>query len=143
MLGYRITLDDGTTRDLEASGYHVDDEGALIVVGGEEPIERFSSGVWLWVQDLGTPLSDEWPDPRIGIALRNVAEVLVVKWGYQMLGDSGCFYRWDHNEFDTFVRSVFRLCGIDPDTSDKNEKPRIADIRSIVAKDFGLRNSQT
>jgi hypothetical protein len=136
MLGFRITMSDGTMRSVESDRYAVEDSGDLTLSGGASELLRCRSGEWVMVDALGTRLADEWPPDNLDVVVESVAEVLAVTFGHYVheLRDSRKFEDWRMNDLDVLTVQLLGAVGID-----SNEKPRRAEalaVRGIVARNF-------
>jgi hypothetical protein len=138
MLGFRITMSDGTLRSIESDRYAVEDSGDLTVSGGTSELLRCRSGEWVIVDDLGTRLAREWPPDDLDLVVQSVAEVLGVRYGHYVheLRDSRRFEDWRMNDLDSLSEQFLAAVGIDG--SEKTRRPEVEAVRDVVARHFHL-----
>lgn len=138
MLGFRITMSDGTTNSIESDRYAVDESGDLVVSGGTSELMRCRSGEWLMVDALGTRLASEWPPDDLDLLVVSVAEVLGVRYGHYVheLRDSRRFEDWRMNELDALSEQFLSAVGIDA-----SEKTRRAGLQPSATLSPGTSTS--
>jgi hypothetical protein len=138
MLGFRITMSDGTVRSIESDRYAVEDSGDLTVSGGASELLRCRSGEWVMVDTLGTRLADEWPPHDLDLVVESAAEVLGVRYGHYVheLRDPRRFGDWRMNDLDALSEQFLAAVGID--ASEKTRRAEVAAVRDVVARHFHI-----
>ncbi len=138
MRGFHVWLPDGAMREFEASRYEVDGAGELTIWGGSDTIESFAPGSWVEIRRVGTPLSDEWPYPRMHLLMRNVSELLIRRYGGWIHGlDEDRLSDWRLNDYDEFLSAILEASSLDPKAIE--DHPQVKELRRLIAVEFGLR----
>jgi hypothetical protein len=81
MPGLEIVRADGGHDVIEATGYVVDDDGALLLRLDELTLRRYAPGTWIEVRALGVPLADHWPPDDLDVLLERLHVDLCVGLG--------------------------------------------------------------
>lgn len=138
MIGFQVTMCDGSSMSVEADDYVVDDTGDLVVTGGGLPVLRCEAGDWVMIDVLGTRLAQRWPPENLGYTVAAVADVLIVSFGHYVheLRQINRFEDWRMNDLDALCRELLAAVGIDDDST--NQRREITAVRELVARDFGL-----
>lgn len=138
MLGFTVSLDDGSVQIVEASGHTVGDKGELVLVADGELVLALPPGRWALVDELGTRLAAEWPPPNLAAVLDSLAHVLVAKYGHVVWSrcEESTFASGVFNEVDSLAGAVLALHQVDPESTDTSDLAMIADIRQRTAEAF-------
>lgn len=118
--------------------YEVDNDGAIVFMGGGSVVGRLDAGDWIEVRSLGVRLSNPWPSPKLPLVMDSVATRLGVHYGHYVhaLRELDRFEGWQLNELDELTTAVLAAIGEDPNSSDNSEER--ADVRDLIARGFGI-----
>lgn len=141
MLGYRVSLDDGSVRTVEASGYKVDDDGSLTLTADGQVVAVIPPGGWISVDEFGTRLAGQWPPSNLANVLNNLAHVLAVNYGHVTWprGSEATYASEVFNEVDSLAGAVLVSLGIDPASTDRVDLRMITEVRKGTAEAFDRR----
>lgn len=142
MIGFRITMSDGSTRSIGADRYTVDDSGELIVNGGDTELLRCRAGEWVVVNALGTRLAERWPPDDLDLVVASVAEELGVRFGHYVheLRELDRFEDWRMNDLDALTAEF--LAAVRADAADSSHRAEVAAVRRLVAGHFHIARDQ-
>jgi hypothetical protein len=132
----RISAPDGSHLDVEATGYEVDDDGALVVLVGDEAVRRVPALAWVAVDLLGEPLAETWPPDDLDLLLDRLAWKLVVGWGET--GQPGVADDYSSpllNDEEALLAAVLDRFGRDASSSE--HRRLVADLQTLVRQHFG------
>jgi hypothetical protein len=136
MIGFRVTMSDGSATSVEADRYVVDESGNLRVSGGHADLLRCPAGEWLMVDTIGVRLAAVWPPEDLDDVVASVATLLGLRFGHYVheLGEVQPFQDWRMNDLDALSRSLLAAVGIDADVS--SARAQVAEVRAAVAQHF-------
>lgn len=143
MIGFRVTMSDGSTRILEADAYAVDASGDLLVSGGGTDVLECRAGDWVMVDALGARLAREWPPDDLDCLVDSVAEELAVRFGHYVyqLRERHRFGDWRMNDLDALSEQLLAAVGIDAVGS--SQLAEVEMVRGLVTRHFGLETDQS
>jgi hypothetical protein len=103
MIGFRVTMSDGSTRLIEADAHWVDESGDLIISGGGAEVLECHAGEWVMVDVLGTQLVEHWPPDDLHYLVASVAEERAVRFGHYVHQPQELqrFEDWRMNDLDS------------------------------------------
>jgi hypothetical protein len=138
MIGFLVTMRDGSSTSVEADDYVVDDAGDLLITGVGLPVLHLRAGDWLMIDALGMRLAQHWPPESLGYTIQTVAELLGIRFGHYVheLREIGRFEDWRMNDLDTLCRELLAAVGVDDDST--SQRAEVTAVRELVARDFGV-----
>jgi hypothetical protein len=136
MIGFRVTMRDGTSTSFEADEYAVDDAGDLRLIGGGRPVFDCRADDWMMIDALGTRLAERWPPENLEHAVEAIAELLGVRFGYYVhaLREVARFEDWRMNDLETFCGAIFDAVGVDHTRT--SQRRAVTEVRDLVAHEF-------
>ena len=136
MIGFRVTMSDGSSTSVEADDYAVDDAGDLLITGGGNAVLECRAGDWVIIDALGTRLAPQWPPEDLEYTVTAVAELLGIRFGHYVheLREIDRFQDWRMNDLDTLCRALLACVGVDDKS--KSDRAEVTAVRKLVRRDF-------
>jgi hypothetical protein len=138
MIGFLITMSNGSLTSVEADSYAVDDTGDLCVSGGDSKILECRADEWVVITTLGTRLASEWPPDDLDVLVSSVAYVLGVRFGHYVheLRKAERFQGWRMNDMESLAAAL--LAAADIDATDSTRREEALAVGRLVTSHFDL-----
>jgi hypothetical protein len=137
VLGFVVTLADGSLSRVDATHYEVPDDGSLVVFADNQIVFESGPGSWIAVQEVGTRLAATWPPETLDRLLDDLHWKLCVGYGHcGALGPAPTYESGLLNELDTLSAEVLQRVGIDPDSSTNRDV--VFAVRTVIGQHFGV-----